>query len=50
MHMAKIYSENSFENTKHLMPKQETIEFLLSFSKAFTVVKSDCQVHDVFLN
>ncbi|MEW4924538.1 hypothetical protein [Algibacter sp. 2305UL17-15] len=48
--MAKIYSENSFEKTKNLKPKKETIEFLLNYSKAYKVVEGKHEKYDMLLN
>lgn len=48
--MAKIYSENSIENTKNLKPKNETIEFLLNYSKALKVVKGKHEKYEMLLN
>jgi hypothetical protein len=36
--MAKIYSNQAFEVSKKL-PKKETIQFLLNYSKALNVIK-----------
>ena len=36
--MAKIYSNQALEISKKL-PKKETIQFLLNYSKAFNVIK-----------
>ncbi len=35
--MAKLYSENSI-NRKKLQPKEETVKFLLNYSKALSVI------------
>lgn len=36
--MAKLYSKKAFTNTK-MLPKKETINFLLNYSKALNVIK-----------
>lgn len=38
--MAKLYSKNK-PIQQVMLPKKETIDFLLSFSKAYTVVKTE---------
>ncbi len=48
--MAKIYSENSVEKNKNLEPKEETIEFLLNYSKALKVVKGKQKKYEMLLN
>ncbi|PQV50159.1 hypothetical protein CLV33_10215 [Jejuia pallidilutea] len=48
--MAKLYSENSIENTKPLKPKDETINFLLNYSKALDVVKGKEKKFEILLN
>jgi len=48
--MAKLYSENSIENTKNLKPKDATIDFLLNYSKALEVVKGKQKTFEMLLN
>ncbi|SEQ46680.1 hypothetical protein SAMN05421824_1731 [Hyunsoonleella jejuensis] len=48
--MAKIYSKNSIQNTENLKPKDETISFLLNYSKALKVVKGQETKFDILLN
>jgi hypothetical protein len=36
--MAKLYSKKALTNTK-MLPKKETINFLLNYSKALNVIK-----------
>jgi hypothetical protein len=36
--MAKLYSKKALENTK-MLPKKETINFLLNYSKVLNVIK-----------
>ncbi|WP_162845289.1 hypothetical protein [Flavobacterium arcticum] len=37
--MAKIYSKKKLATTE-MLPKKETIDFLLNYSKALTIVKT----------
>ncbi len=48
--MAKIYSENSIENTKNLKPKNETVQFILNYSKALKVVNGKTEKYELLLN
>lgn len=48
--MAKIYSENSFKKPKNLKPKDETIKFLLNYSKALKIVKGKHEKYEILLN
>ncbi len=48
--MAKLYSNNSIENARHLNPKKETIDFIINFSKSYKVLGEGNKKHDVFLN
>lgn len=48
--MAKIYSKTSLETTNDLKPKEETINFLLNYSKALSVMKSDKVKFELVLN
>ena len=36
--MAKLYSKKALANTK-MLPKKETINFILNYSKAVTIIK-----------
>lgn len=36
--MAKIYFKESIESTNDLKPKEETIKFLLDYSKSLSVI------------
>ena len=38
--MAKLYSKTQTA-TQSMLPKKETIDFLLSYSKALTIVKTE---------
>ncbi|WP_203258658.1 hypothetical protein [Hyunsoonleella ulvae] len=48
--MAKIYSENSLKKNKHLEPKEETIAFLLNYSKALKVENGKQKKYELLLN
>ncbi len=48
--MAKFYSENSIENINELEPKEETINFLLSYSKALSVIDCNKMKFETLLN
>lgn len=36
--MAKLYSKNSIKSIENYQPKEETVNFLLSYSKALRVI------------
>ena len=48
--MAKIYSENSITKTKDLKPKEETVNFLLNYSKALSVISFNKMKFEALLN
>ena len=48
--MAKIYSENSIKNTENLEPKEETVNFLLNYSKALSVINYNKLKFEALLN
>jgi len=48
--MAKIYSENSIKKTKDLEPKEETVNFLLNYSKALSVISFNKMKFEALLN
>lgn len=48
--MAKNYSKTSIETPNNLKPKEETINFLLNYSKALSVIKSDKVKFELVLN
>ncbi|WP_372756435.1 hypothetical protein [Mariniflexile sp.] len=48
--MAKIYSENSIGNLKNKEPKEETVNFLLNYSKALTVISCNNLKFEALLN
>jgi hypothetical protein len=47
--MAKIYSKKSFIAPK-MKPKKEVVSFLLDYSKALKVVKSECATFEFIAN
>ena len=47
--MEKIYSKNSNE-ISNLNPKQQTINFILNYSKGMHVIKSDRMIFEVYKN
>lgn len=47
--MAKIYSQEALEISKKL-PKKETIQFLLSYSKALNVIKIGNKSFEILAN
>lgn len=48
--MAKIYSEDSIKNVKDLKPKEETVKFLLNYSKALSVIDYNKMKFEALLN
>lgn len=38
--MAKLYSKKKLAEVTQMLPKQETIDFILNYSKAMTMVKT----------
>ncbi|WP_298534058.1 hypothetical protein [uncultured Algibacter sp.] len=48
--MAKIYSENSIREIDDLSPKEETVKFLLNYSKALSVISSNKLKFEALLN
>jgi hypothetical protein len=48
--MAKIYSENSINKIENLSPKEETVNFLLNYSKALSVISSNKLKFEALLN
>ena len=48
--MAKIYSENSITNIENLEPKEETVNFLLNYSKALSVINYNKMKFEALLN
>lgn len=48
--MAKIYSENSINKLNELEPREETVNFLLNYSKALGVINCNKMKFEVILN
>ena len=48
--MAKLYSEHSIENLNELEPKEETVNFLLNYSKALSVINCNKLKFEALLN
>ena len=48
--MAKIYSENSIKNIENLEPREETVNFLLNYSKALSVISYNKLRFEALLN
>lgn len=48
--MAKIYSENSIKKTENLEPREETVNFLLNYSKALSVISCNNMKFEALLN
>lgn len=48
--MAKIYTPQTPKNNNKKMPKAETIEFLLNYSKSISILKSDRYVIEINKN
>jgi hypothetical protein len=48
--MEKIYSKKSIGNPEKLEPKEETINFLLNYSKALKVLKYNNLEFETLLN
>ncbi len=48
--MAKNYTKTSIETSNDLKPKEETINFLLNYSKALSVLKSAKVEFELVLN
>lgn len=49
--MAKLYSEKqSLRNPKNLEPKEETVNFLLNYSKALSVINCNKLKFEALLN
>lgn len=47
--MAKLYSKKSLAATK-MLPKKETVQFLLNYSKALNIVKVGNQNFQIIAN
>ena len=48
--MAKLYSNNSIEKSNNLKPKEETVNFLLNYSKALSVINCNKMKFEALLN
>ncbi|MDG2178545.1 MAG: hypothetical protein P8K68_07115 [Algibacter sp.] len=48
--MAKIYSENSIKKIDNLEPREETVNFLLNYSKALSVIDYNKMKFEALLN
>jgi len=48
--MAKLYSENSIKNIENLEPREETVSFLLNYSKALRVINCNKMKFEALLN
>jgi hypothetical protein len=49
--MAKIYSKkNSIKKTEHCEPREETVNFLLNYSKALSVISCNKLKFEALLN
>jgi len=48
--MAKLYSQQQIRQSNTLVPKEETIQFLLNYSKALSVIKYNKLRFDSLLN
>ncbi|WP_168796649.1 hypothetical protein [Cognatitamlana onchidii] len=48
--MAKLYSEDSISGIEKLQPKEETVKFLLNYSKALSVISSNKWKFEALLN
>ncbi|MDO5980446.1 hypothetical protein [Flavivirga spongiicola] len=48
--MAKIYSGNSIKNLNEQEPKEETVNFLLNYSKALSVINCNKLKFEALLN
>ena len=48
--MAKLYSKPSLKKSNELNPKEETVKFLLDYSKTLSVIKSEKVTFELVLN
>lgn len=48
--MAKLYSEKPIKNLNRLEPKDETVKFLLDYSKALSVISCKSLKFETLLN
>lgn len=47
--MAKLYSKNNLASTK-MLPKKETINLILNYSKAFKIIKAGNMNFEIIAN
>ncbi len=48
--MAKLYSQKKTQNHVNLNPKEETVKFLLDYSKALSVINCNKMKFEALLN
>ena len=48
--MAKLYSQNSIKKLNEPEPRKETVNFLLNYSKALSVINCNKMKFEAFLN
>lgn len=48
--MAKIYSEKKLAAPKKMLPKKETVNFILNYSKALKIVKTENGTYENIAN
>jgi hypothetical protein len=48
--MAKLYTNNSIKKFNDLQPKEETVNFLLNYSKALSVINCNKMKFEALLN
>ncbi len=48
--MAKLYTHNSIKKLNDLKPKEETVNFLLNYSKALSVINCNKMTFETVLN
>ncbi|HMC00023.1 MAG TPA: hypothetical protein VKN14_03190 [Flavobacteriaceae bacterium] len=48
--MAKLYSERSIKHLNNVKPKEETVKFLLDYSKALSVINCNKMKFEALLN
>ncbi len=50
LQMAKLYTNNYIKNFNKLEPKEETVNFLLNYSKALSVINCNKMKFEALLN
>ncbi|MCH4553840.1 MULTISPECIES: hypothetical protein [Aestuariibaculum] len=48
--MAKLYSGNSIKKSNAMEPREETVKFLLDYSKALSVINCNKKKFEALLN